>query len=272
VQTVFTSDNLERHLPTRKVGKTVLVYDSVDSTNDLLKPILSNPMYDGLTVFARYQNKGKGREGRIWQSPSGSSLLCSTLTFREGKITDHFGLISMMASVSTARTIEKVFHLPVRIKWPNDIFCGERKLSGILIESSQVNPNLAGYIIGIGVNVLQKQEDFPPELKSIATSVMQELHRPIDESEMLLLARELMMMMDKWLTHDGSEDIDSLKHDWLTLSGGSGHAVIVNRQNQTFKARIIDIDPHDNTLLVQDEQGLILHLQQNVCKIIDNPA
>jgi BirA family transcriptional regulator, biotin operon repressor / biotin---[acetyl-CoA-carboxylase] ligase len=264
----FTAHNLETHLPTRRVGRTVLLYDEVDSTNDLLKPITRDRTYDGLVVFARHQRRGRGREGRSWIARSGTSVLCSSLIFLPGRLAELAGPVALASAVAMGQAIAAAFHLPVKIKWPNDVYLESRKLAGLLIESVQVDARTAAFIIGIGINVTQRPEDFPPELRAVAGSVAQGLDRPVEEQERLGLARELMVRLDTHLDRVAEAEFDVLRHDWLDLAGGSDRCVVVNRRDQTFNARIIDIDHRDNSLLVQDPEGVILHLHQNTARII----
>ncbi len=265
---IFSARNLEKNLPTRVVGKTILVYDEVDSTNDLLKPIMRDPHYNGLAIFTRYQRKGRGRENRSWTARPGMSILCSVLVFLEGRPADLAGPFALAGAIGTAQAVAKTFLLPVKIKWPNDIYLANKKLSGMLIESAPVNSSLTSFIIGIGINVVQETKDFPPELRSSACSIAQALDRTVEEQDIVLLARELLIQLDVGIDLVCRAEYSHLRHDWLALAGGPDQPVIVNRQDQTFNARIIDIDHRDNSLLVQDPQGLIIHLHQNTAKII----
>lgn len=265
---VFTAKEIEKNLSTLSVGKTVLVYNQVESTNDLLKAIVHDSQYNGLVVFARSQRRGKGREGRTWTANRDSSILCSALIHLEGKNAELAGPVSLVCAVAVAQALIHTFHIPVRIKWPNDIYLEKRKLCGILIESSQIRPNEVAFILGIGINLTQTPSDFPPELRDTATSVTQTINRDIEPHEKILLAQQLIIELDMNLEKILRKNYDQLRHDWLHLAGGPDRPVIVTRQNQTFNARIIDIDHRDNSLLVQNHDGLILHLKQNTCKII----
>jgi BirA family biotin operon repressor/biotin-[acetyl-CoA-carboxylase] ligase len=265
---LFTAQNIEKNLSTRRIGKTVLVYDQVDSTNDLLKAIINDGRYHGLVVFARSQRRGKGREGRTWTATPDSSILCSAMVHLEGKTAQLGGPISLVCAVAVAQALINTFQIPVRIKWPNDIYLEKRKLCGILIESSQISPNEVGFILGMGINLTQQPTDFPVGIRDIAISVAQAIGRDIEPSEKILLAQQLILELDTNLEKMLQKNYDQLRHDWLHLAGGPDRPVIVTRQNQTFNARIIDIDHRDNSLLVQNHDGLILHLKQNTCKII----
>ncbi|NLE28716.1 MAG: biotin--[acetyl-CoA-carboxylase] ligase [Phycisphaerae bacterium] len=264
----FTAQAVEKNLSTQHLGKTILVYDEVESTNDLLKTIMHEPHYNGLVVFAKNQRRGKGREGRTWTAPADSSILCSSLIHLEGQPHDLAGPISLVCAVAVAQALIHTFQIPVRIKWPNDIYCDGKKLAGILIESSKIRPDQVAFILGIGINLTQQPIDFPPELRDTAVSVAQVLGRPLEPDEKIFLARRVIKELDDQLERMLQKNYDQLRHDWLHLAGGPDQPVIVTRQNQTFNARIIDIDYRDNSLLVQNPGGLILHLKQNTCKII----
>jgi BirA family biotin operon repressor/biotin-[acetyl-CoA-carboxylase] ligase len=264
----FNVKNLEADLPTKLVGRTVLIYDEVDSTNDSLKPILADAKYNGLAVFARFQRRGKGREGRTWKARPDSSVLVSVLIQLEGKTGDHFGAVSLASAIAAAQAVIQTFQLPARIKWPNDIYLSGKKLTGILIESASAGKGLIGFVIGIGTNLAQQTKDFPPELRDLAISISQAIGRPVEEFERLKFARELLVQLDHHIEKVQQRDYATLRQEWLALAGGPDHPVIVTRQNQTFHARIIDIDHRDNSLLVQVPGGLIVHLKQNTCKVI----
>lgn len=259
---------MERNLPTQWIGKTVLVYDQVESTNDLLKPIMGDPHYNGLAIFARHQRRGRGREDRTWISPPNTSIICSMLIFLPGRLNELAGPVALASAIGTAQAIARTFGLSVKIKWPNDIFYLKKKLSGMLIESSQVDSKTASFVIGVGINVAQQANDFPNGLSRSACSIAQALGRSVEEHETVMLARDLLVQIDTAIGEIIEGNFARLRHDWLMLAGGPDQPIIVNRQDQTFNARIIDIDHRDNSLLVQDHDGLILHLHQNICKII----
>jgi BirA family biotin operon repressor/biotin-[acetyl-CoA-carboxylase] ligase len=185
-----------------------------------------------------------------------------------GQLRDLAGPVSLASAVASATAVIRTFQLPVKIKWPNDLYVAGKKLTGILVESIQIDSQRAGFIIGIGINVAQTLVNFPPELQSAATSIAMMLNREVDESEKVLLGRELMVQLDETFRQIAKGDFSRLRQDWLTLAGGADQPIIVSRSGQIFHARIMDIDYRDNSLLVQDPRGLILQLQQNTCKII----
>lgn len=127
----------------------------VDSTNAWLRSNLSNFAH-GFVVSTDYQTTGKGQANNLWESQSGANLLMSIL-LEPTKIATHeqFSL-SQLVSVAIANVLQNALNREVRIKWPNDIYVGDKKVCGILIENTLIGGQLAKSIIGIGVNVNQK--------------------------------------------------------------------------------------------------------------------
>lgn len=142
----------------------VEAWASLTSTNDRGRERSRLGAVPWVVIIADEQTQGRGRSGRRWHSPRGMGLWMSFLVRRhqagEGALTP------LLAGLATARAIERATGLVVGVKWPNDLWIGGSKVAGVLCESvgSQV-------VVGVGVNVRQRPEDFPPELRHLATSV-----------------------------------------------------------------------------------------------------
>ncbi len=264
----FSADRIEKNLNTRIIGKTVLIYDSVDSTNEVLKRISADEIYNGLAVFARHQEKGKGRNGRRWLTKPDSSVLCSMLVFFDDSPNMLYGPIMLASAVAPAQAIIKTFAITVGIKWPNDIYYDGKKLGGILIESSPANNGRCVFIIGVGINCRQREEDFAPEIADKACSVAQILNRPVDDEELVRLSRQLLIEMDNRINQVVHKEYRQLRDDWLSLASNRDNEILVMDNEREFRARIVDIDVNDGSLLVQGYDGVIIHLQQNTARII----
>lgn len=142
---------LQHQLNTRffGIGDRLLYRPTVESTNTLAMQLGSTRLEDGIVVLTDNQTAGKGRLGRRWVDISGNNVLSSTL------LRPLFPpyLLVFLASLAVVETISDVCAIPATIKWPNDILIGERKVAGILIETSySASKNLLG-VVGIGVNV-----------------------------------------------------------------------------------------------------------------------
>jgi len=163
------------------VGREILVYPEVDSTNDLALQMGRRGVAEGLVIFAEAQKAGRGRLGRKWEAAPGKNLLFSILlrpTWRD------VSRISLAVAVAVSRVLAARLPQPVGIKWPNDIFVGGKKLAGILCEAGE------GIVVaGVGINVGQTLEDFPTELRERATSLQlltgTPWHRPTLAAQLL---------------------------------------------------------------------------------------
>lgn len=128
------------------------------STNaDLLVSAANLP--DFSVLVAGFQSAGKGRSGRQWLAPAGSSLFVSVLLKPAGLSANQFSWLPLLAGLAITKTVARfVADNPVSLKWPNDVLVGENKISGVL---SELLPDQSGVVIGAGLNILQSQDQLP---------------------------------------------------------------------------------------------------------------
>ncbi len=149
--------------------RELVVYDEIDSTNNAAKQWAREGAPDGSAVIALRQTAGKGRLGRSFYSPNATGIYL-TVILRPTLSVEQSTLVTSAAAVATARAIERVTGISVKIKWVNDLYLGGKKLCGILAESALLPGGKLDYlVVGIGVNV--STDSFPPELSEIATSL-----------------------------------------------------------------------------------------------------
>jgi BirA family biotin operon repressor/biotin-[acetyl-CoA-carboxylase] ligase len=184
--TVFSAAELR----TQTVGREIQFFSSVGSTNDLLKAAARNGAAEGLIFVTDEQVAGRGRRGRSWTAPAGTSLLVSILLQPTWLPAADAFLLTMLAAVAAAEAIEAVTALSVDLKWPNDLQIGGRKLGGILVETEMSHTQLRWTVIGCGINVNWNPRVIP-ELAATATSLSAELGQPIARRVLLqgLLSR-----------------------------------------------------------------------------------
>ena len=145
-------------------------FESLDSTNTRLKQEARNGAPEGTVIVADAQTGGRGRMGRSFLSAPGRGIYMSVL-LRPECAADCVQSLTGTAAVAVCRAIEKVCGLEPQIKWVNDIILNERKICGILCESSVGEDGLEFIVLGIGLNVTNTPEDFPPPLRDIAGSI-----------------------------------------------------------------------------------------------------
>ena len=147
------------------------------STNDLARALAAQGAPEGTLVLAEEQTAGRGRLGRAWLAPRGTSLLFSLL-FRPALLPSQAFRLAMLCSLAAARAIETVTALPIHLKWPNDLVLRGQKLGGVLSESSFTGERLDFVIVGLGLNVNLDVSTLP-EIAATATSLSAALGRPV---------------------------------------------------------------------------------------------
>ena len=170
-------------LRTSLIGRHVVYCPSVGSTNDVAKELAEEGAPEGTLVIADEQTAGRGRLGRRWLAPKGSSLLMSLL-FRPPLTPHQAGRLTMICSLAIADAIEEVTGLRTGLKWPNDILLGGRKAGGILTELGTTGERLDYAIVGVGLNVNLDVAQFP-EIAPTATSLSRELGQEVPRLELL---------------------------------------------------------------------------------------
>ena len=183
-------------------AKTVLFLPEIDSTNKYLKKLSDEGAPDGQVVIADCQTRGRGRMGRDFYSPKHKGIYFSMLMRPDILPTEAFN-VTPCAAVAAAKAIEKTAGISPSIKWVNDLLLGGKKIVGILTEMTlEAETGRVGSIIcGIGINVLEEEEDFLPELRGIAGSI--KTASGIECSRAALAAALI-------------EEMDILRAGWLT--------------------------------------------------------
>ncbi len=247
----LSEEEIREHLGPHPWQDRVIVLDSVDSTNNFAKQLAAGGAPEGTAVLARLQTGGRGRLGRSFSSPSDVGIYLSVILRPEAKPTELLHLTAAAAEAA-AEAIETQTGLQTGIKWVNDLTAGGKKLAGILTELSvELESGQAEYVVvGIGVNCCQKPEDFPPELRDIATSVYAQTDVLPDRNA---LAAELIRSLSRL-----SESLLTEKAQWMHRYADRcvtiGKQVRVIRPLETREAVALEID-ENGALLVEYPDG-----------------
>ncbi len=183
-------------LRTKEIGRKIDVFKTIDSTNSFAKNLAQLGAVHGTTVISEVQTQGRGRMGRSFYSPLGMGIYMSVI-IRPKLSVEHSLLITSCAAVAVAEAIEKTSGIDCKIKWVNDIYCGSKKLCGILTEAS-VDVEQGGLeyaIVGMGINV--QNVTFPKNVADIATSIKLETGETISRS---IIAAEVLNCLEEKLS------------------------------------------------------------------------
>ena len=156
----------------------IFLFEKVDSTNRIAWELAQQGVVHGSAVKADKQTSGRGRLDRTWHSPGQKGLYCS-IVIRPQVMAKEYPKITLVAGLSVASALARICGCKISVKWPNDIYLGGKKLGGILTEASPIsNDKRRGFaVVGIGVNINSRNEDFSLEIVEKATSVLLEIGR-----------------------------------------------------------------------------------------------
>lgn len=158
------------------IGKNIIELDVVDSTNNYASKLVAKmEALEGTVVIAHFQGGGKGQRGNVWTSEPGKNLTFS-LVLKPKKVSPSEAfVISKIVSLAICKYLETVVEEDVFIKWPNDIYVGQKKICGILIENQFKGKKFESSIIGIGLNVNQSNFQNLPRVTSLILELKKEL-------------------------------------------------------------------------------------------------
>lgn len=184
-------------------------FDRVDSTMDVVHALAEKGAEEGTAVLALEQLEGRGSRGRFWHSPPGG--LWMSVLFRP-PVTGGIEVISLRVGLAVAEGLDPLLHEPIRLKWPNDLMLGERKVGGILCEARWQGHAVGWVAVGIGLNV---RNPVPAELTDSATwlALNQPEMTPDSVSEPLMTVLRKLNLSPVVLTGDELERF--AQRDWL---------------------------------------------------------
>lgn len=180
----LTPQAVAAKLRTERFGRSLRLYDTVGSTQDVLHAWAKEGAPEGALVIAERQTSGRGRLGRTWVSPAGKGVWMSLL-LRPALPLALAPQLTLLAAVALARGLQRVVDLPIGIKWPNDLLVHGKKVCGVLLESSAEDERLVHVAAGIGISVNLDAADFPDELADRAISLKMAYGREVDRTDVI---------------------------------------------------------------------------------------
>ncbi|MFA6321251.1 MAG: biotin--[acetyl-CoA-carboxylase] ligase [Candidatus Omnitrophota bacterium] len=240
-------------LKAKVLGKEVISYKKVGSTNDIAYELAEKGLKEGSVILAEEQDGGKGRHGRSWLSPSKGGIYLSVI-LRPQITPNEIPKITLLAAVATAKAVRDVTGLSAMIKWPNDILVRGKKICGILTEMKAEQDSVGFIVIGIGINVNTSIKQLPKG----ASSLKEELRSCGREEcvSRLDLVKRLIERLEEDYFLLKKEGFRPIMDEWKQLTDMLGSRVRVVLQNRTFEALAHDIDP-DGALVVRKDAGTL---------------
>ncbi|BFU91714.1 MAG: Biotin--[acetyl-CoA-carboxylase] ligase [Nitrospira sp.] len=203
--TPLNLDSIRSTLATTSLGHVLYLHQDLPSTNREALSLAQNGAAHGTVVIADSQSGGYGRHGRVWFSPTGLNIYCSVIVRGMGlslSLSQWLSWVPLASALAVTEAVQQMAAVSLSLKWPNDLLLHERKVGGILCESSFATTNDPVVVIGIGLNVNVPPISFPEELRPIAASLLEVSRRPIDRNRLIAqLLLELEHCLGELRTH-----------------------------------------------------------------------
>ena len=234
-----------------KFGANLYYFENLESTNTIAEQLAKQDAAEGTIVLANKQTGGKGRNSRVWYSPADCNLYVSIIV-RPQAAKLHF--VPFLAGIALVKTLGYL-GLNADLKWPNDVLVSQKKISGILIQSSFEQNVLKNAIVGIGINV--NLTEFPSNLEETATSMKRELGYAIDRE--LLLASFLLEFESVYekMNEVSWRDLKSEVEQHSSILRNC--LVIVNENGKMFEGETAGLDFYGGLILQMGPERKVIY-------------
>lgn len=246
-------EDFDIKLCTDVIGRNFIYTEEIESTNRVL---LENEEFskDGTVLMAEYQTAGKGRKSRVWYSSSGQNLTFSTL-LKKNFLENELNIINLGAALSVAISLENLYQLDTNLKWPNDVLINEKKIAGILIETTVSGNKIDKAVIGIGINVNQHSFTNANEYHLPPTSVKNEFGKEVSRERIL---SEVLNNFEEIL-HRIETEPQKVLADWKSRSRFLGENIKIVEDGVTKFGKFADLDENGFLILQQGEETETIH-------------
>jgi BirA family transcriptional regulator, biotin operon repressor / biotin---[acetyl-CoA-carboxylase] ligase len=242
-------DEIREGLKTTIFGRKEIFYaEEIGSTNNKAKELAAGGALEGTLVVSETQAEGRGRRGRSWFSPPQEGIYVS-LVLRPKISPMGVSKITLMSAVALAETLSSLTRVPVRIKWPNDLLLGGKKVAGILTEISGDMDAVNYVVVGLGLNV--NTAAFPEELRDKATSLRMETAQSFSRAEIL---KEYLGRWENGYKTLGGKGFIPLLRRWRELTDLVGRKVVVEGIDGCLGGTVEEIDD-DGALILRGDDG-----------------
>jgi BirA family biotin operon repressor/biotin-[acetyl-CoA-carboxylase] ligase len=247
--TTLRPQMVKAELQTKVIGKTIHSFRQLTSTNDIAKELAKKGAAEGTVIVADTQTHGRGRLDRTWISPQGG--LWFSIILRPKVNPRDAPQLTFMMSVAVAKTINKLYGLKAEIKWPNDVLVNDKKVCGILTETS-TKGNLLNYAaVGVGVNANLSLNNLPANLRGSSTTLKDELKREIQLETFL---RSLLEEIEHYYNLLTQRKFNIILSEWKQLSRFLGSYVQITSLDEKIEGWATDIDENGALIIKLQDQ------------------
>ncbi|WP_286228987.1 biotin--[acetyl-CoA-carboxylase] ligase [Neobacillus mesonae] len=250
-----SADEIMLGLTTSFIGRNIHYEESVESTQKIAHKLASQGVPEGTVVIAEEQRSGKGRMNRNWHSPKYTGIWMSLILKPNIPLTKAPQL-TLLTAVAVVQAMEEITGLTPGIKWPNDILIDGKKVTGILTELQAEADRIHSIIIGVGINVNQKLEDFPLELQDKASSLSIQKGEQISRAELI---RTIFKHFEKLYSLYLNQGFMPIKILWEGYAVSIGRILKARTLTEVIEGKALGITD-EGVLKIEDQSGVIHHV------------
>ena len=248
---------IKNRLFTTYIGRKIYYFPELESTNIIAKEKATHKeegVNEGTIVVAEKQSAGKGRLGRNWFSPAGGIWLSIILYPQLSP--SYIPRITLMTAVAVVKAIERCTKIKTQVKWPNDILINGKKVCGILTEMSAELDLINWVVVGIGVNVNIKQQEFPEDIREMTTSLKEALRKEISR---VRLVQMFLKEFERYYKLFKRREFSSILKEWKSCSHTLGKKIKINIGENVVTGEAIDINER-GALILKKKNGELIEI------------
>ena len=249
---ILNYDEVKNYLNTKYIGRNILYFETIDSTNIKAKELAMEGAKEGTVVTSEEQTLGRGRLGRKWISPKYKGIWMSII-LRPNINPANVSKITHIGAAAVNKAIEDM-GIKTYIKWPNDIILNEKKLCGILTEMSGEMDKINYIVMGIGINVNLDKEEFDDEIREIATSFKAEIGKETNRKKLMASILNNFEELYNEFIENGTinKSLDICRKNSIVL----GKEVRIIRRGQSENVIALQLDD-EGELIIRHKDGKI---------------
>jgi BirA family biotin operon repressor/biotin-[acetyl-CoA-carboxylase] ligase len=251
---LLLASEIQEGLKTKLFAKKMASYRTLGSTNEVAKQLADAGAPEGTLIVAEQQTRGKGRFGRSWHSPPRCGLYF-TLILRPLIPPAKAPALSICAALGVVDTLRGLFGIEVFTKWPNDVLVNRKKVCGILTELVTRGNGVDSVIVGVGMNVNNRKEDFPKDLRKSATSLAIELG---EEVSRLRVLKRFLLEFERGYLRFSRSGLAPFRNHYRECSTVLGRSVKIRCGDKLQSGIAEDIDEEGSLILRKGRTRLLL--------------
>lgn len=260
-------DQIKNNIKTSLFGKYIYYFPKIDSTNLYARRLAQEGAPEGTIVLTDYQTQGRGRLDRVWESPKDTNILMSII-LRPRLNIERVAKITLASAGIVVDTLErflkksKINKIEFSLKWPNDVLVKDKKIAGILTESSLREKEIVFIIVGIGININQDNSSFNKEFRENATSLYAETSQKFEREQ--IISDLITAFEKKYFTLERS-NYNQVVKEWKQRCDHIGKQIRIETHLKVESGEFLDVD-ENGILLYRTADGEVKELVSGTIK------